>query len=345
MPEIFGKLVKAFEIAKKLTVNAFRFFMSFDIPWLNRAHSANGNDIDFTHLSEAILKEAYAKLCKLRGASIDKEKQKRESHKKEDIRIAQETDQPSRHEESFVRLEKQKQEKEALRQRIEHEIIATGQMRDPVTSHPFSDVFERTAELVVGTIGGTVGELILFISVLESVIEHELSYEEIRKLIREYAIYMKAPSLIFRNPDVDIETLEHRLSELDGTFNLEQLHSNTPESLEHLESILLTVLPGRSTLGMFTEHSSELGIRAGLIALVLRAIFALASERDSDDGIPNLVRPKLQLKPRRSADAAKDSAVVRIRIPLIHYPTPEPQQDSFDEDKRQEKWKSLRIEY
>lgn len=305
------------------------------IPWLvNRAHAANVRDIDFTHLSEAILKEAYAKLCKMHSASINKEKQKRENKRLEDIRIAQETEQRKQTRRELRAIRKAEQEKEALRQRIENEIIATGQMRDAITTHPFSDLFERTTEPVVGTIGGTVGELILFISVLESVIEHELTFEEIRKLIREYAIYMKSPSIIFRNPDVDIETLENRLSELDGTFNLEQLHSNTPESLEHLQSLLLTIQPGRSTLGMLAEHSAEFEIREDLIPLVLRAIFALASEKDSDDGIPNLIRPKLQIKPRRSTEAVKDSAVVRIRIPVVHDPTPEPLQDSFDEEKR-----------
>jgi hypothetical protein len=291
-------------------------------------------DIDFTHLSEAILKEAYARICKLHSASINKEKQKRESQKNEDLRIAQETEQRKQTRRELRAIRKAEQEKEALRQRIEHEIIATGQMRDGVTSHPFSDVFERTTEHVVGTIGGTVGELVLFISVLEGIIERELSYEEIRKLIREYVIYMKAPALVFRNPDVDVETLENKLSELDGTFNLEQLHSNTPESLQHLESILTTINRVQSTLGSFTQYPSILGIREPLIPLVLRAIFSLASEKDSDDGIPNLVRPKIQIKPRRSADEVKDSAIVRIRIPVIHDPTPEPPHDSFDEDKR-----------
>ena len=63
-------------------------------------------EIDFTHLSNAIMKEAYAKLCELHSASMHQEKQK------EIIRDRRSSESPRRpsiassHEGSFVRFER-----------------------------------------------------------------------------------------------------------------------------------------------------------------------------------------------------------------------------------------------
>mmetsp|Transcript_26549 Transcript_26549/g.47682 ORF Transcript_26549/g.47682 Transcript_26549/m.47682 type:complete len:685 (-) Transcript_26549:292-2346(-) len=297
------------------------------VPWMmENAYLTVIDDLSVQQSTEGALDRAREYLSAVRRASINAELKRREDVKAEKLRIAQETaDRKERRREQRA-IRKAEQELQALRDRVEAEIIARGSYREGITVHQVSDIDGRQNTQIVGTPGGQFLEFVLVLRALEELMGITLSAENVYEVLTKYLLgYMKAPNFTFAN--VDQEAFEHFCESLEEDHEIkvtrDNLNTLEPEIAAKVLAFFKNVHNGvkRSSLSIVWAYPEAYFLRSQLIELVIEAWWRVLSikkpEEVGDEPPPrNPLEGKSRLVLMNLPEEGSEVAVCRIRIPF-----------------------------
>jgi hypothetical protein len=301
------------------------------VPWLMRdAVRTVADDAICTKQCELLVSIGQVTLNKMRRAAIEAEHKRREDVKAEELRKAQETaDRKERRREQRA-IRKAEQELQALRDRVEAEIIARGNYRDGVTVHLLSDMDGRQSSNVAGTPGGQFLEFIGVLRALEELWGTTLSSDQVYEILAKYLIgFMKAPAFTFANIDHDdFETFLASLEEAhEVKVSKDSLNTLEPEISAKVFEFLRDPSHGalRTSLTIVWRDPEAYFLRPGLIESVLEAWWRVATIKKPEEPIEggeapprNPLEGKSRLVTVSLPDEGSEVAVCRLRIPFKH---------------------------
>lgn len=310
-------------LAEPSNANILRTF----VPWMmSNAVFTVEDDQAVQNATLKSIEDAKVVLYALRRAAIEAEIKRREDVKAELLRIAQETaDRKQRRREQRA-VRKAEQELQALKDRVEAEIIAKGSYREGITVHVLSDIDGRQTTQLIGTPGGQLLEFTLVLRCLEELLETELTVENVHEILVKYILgYMKAPHFTFAN--VDQESFERFLESLEEAHevkvNKDSLNTLSPEISAKVLEFLKNPDHGvkRSSLSLVWASPTEHFLRPQLIEAVVEAWWRVLSikrqEEQGDEPSPrNPLEGKARLVLANVPEEGNEVAVCRIRIPL-----------------------------
>lgn len=294
------------------------------LPWLlQTVVGAQTTQTEALALAQQLATQAYARLAEAHQNSIAGEYKRREDEEERKRQEQRATELRKQHRQEKRLERKRRQELEALKNRIEEQLIKTGESREGMTGQVFSDFDGRQTGQVVGTPGGNFGEFLLGIAALEEILEFTLAADQIQTILHAYLVNeFKGPLLAY--PNVTTAAMEEFLRVLNNAeITADTLHMLKDESAVQLLHFLTNpsnIVP-RTTLALLMTDPQQMGIRAGLYEAVVQAFHKEMFVKIADEALSAEIRGKVKVRPTDPGISyteveGTEIAIVRIRIPM-----------------------------
>ena len=263
-----------------------------------------------SEMLETVFKHTVRELSRQHNEAVTVEYARREQIRQEEIRKKKETEMRKQKRNEHRAKRNAERERIALKNKIEEDILTTGVNTDGITKQILSDSDGRYTEHVMCSPGGQIGEFLLFLSSIEEVQEIELTQDQVNIFLSHYLMHgMNCNAMVYSNlKQAAVEKL------------LELTQEGLPQEYDEAQRFLIEFLLStensvqRTSLTIMLNNPESFGIRYGLVEFFLYSFFSLLFSKEDNPHFS--AKEKVMIKGLNWNDSGKESAIVRIKIPL-----------------------------